>query len=143
MTDADVDGSHIRTLLLTFFFRQMPELIERGHLYIAQPPLYKATRGKQALYLKDERALEDFLIDAGIDNAFLRLESGLEFQGEQLKGLIEEARLIRQVLQNLHSRYDRRAVEQAAIAGALASGRRRGSGDGPRRGRLYRNASRP
>ncbi len=119
MTDADVDGSHIRTLLLTFFFRQMPELIERGHLYIAQPPLYKATRGKQALYLKDERALEDFLIDSGIDNAFLRLESGLEFQGEQLKGLIEEARLIRQVLQNLHSRYDRRAVEQAAIAGAL------------------------
>ena len=98
MTDADVDGSHIRTLLLTFFFRQMPELIERGHLYIAQPPLYKATRGKQALYLKDERALEDFLIDAGIDNAFLRLESGLEFQGEQLKGLIEEARLMRQVL---------------------------------------------
>ncbi|KAB0268410.1 DNA topoisomerase (ATP-hydrolyzing) subunit B [Microvirga brassicacearum] len=119
MTDADVDGSHIRTLLLTFFFRQMPELIERGHLYIAQPPLYKATRGKQALYLKDERALEDFLIDSGIDNAFLRLESGLTFQGEQLKGLIEEARLIRQVLQSLHSRYDRRAVEQAAIAGAL------------------------
>jgi DNA gyrase subunit B len=119
MTDADVDGSHIRTLLLTFFFRQMPELIERGHLYIAQPPLYKATRGKQAIYLKDERALEDFLIDAGIDNASLRLESGLEFQGEQLKGLIDEARLVRQVLSSLHSRYDRRAVEQAAIAGAL------------------------
>jgi len=119
MTDADVDGSHIRTLLLTFFFRQMPELIERGHLYIAQPPLYKATRGKQAIYLKDERALEDFLIDAGVEGASLRLASGLEFQGEQLKALIDEARIVRQVIQSLHSRYDRAAVEQAAIAGAL------------------------
>ncbi|HYY85375.1 MAG TPA: DNA gyrase subunit B, partial [Beijerinckiaceae bacterium] len=119
MTDADVDGSHIRTLLLTFFFRQMPELIERGHLYIAQPPLYKATRGKQAIYLKDERALEDFLIDAGVEGATLRLASGLEFQGAQLKSLIDEARLVRQVLQSLHTRYDRAAVEQAAIAGAL------------------------
>jgi DNA gyrase subunit B len=119
MTDADVDGSHIRTLLLTFFFRQMPALIERGHLYIAQPPLYKATRGKQAIYLKDERALEDFLIDAGVEGASLRLASGLEFQGDQLKGLIDEARLVRQVLASLHSRYDRAAVEQAAIAGAL------------------------
>jgi len=119
MTDADVDGSHIRTLLLTFFFRQMPELIERGHLYIAQPPLYKATRGKQAIYLKDERALEDFLIDAGIESAALKLETGVEFQGDQLKGLIDEARLVRQVLNNLHTRYNRKAVEQAAIAGAL------------------------
>ncbi|PVE25025.1 DNA topoisomerase (ATP-hydrolyzing) subunit B [Microvirga sp. KLBC 81] len=119
MTDADVDGSHIRTLLLTFFFRQMPELIERGHLYIAQPPLYKATRGKSSIYLKDERALEDFLIDAGIEGASLRLESDVEFQGDQLKGLIDEARLVRQVLSNLHTRYNRKAVEQAAIAGAL------------------------
>ncbi|MFL5133865.1 MAG: DNA gyrase subunit B, partial [Microvirga sp.] len=119
MTDADVDGSHIRTLLLTFFFRQMPELIDRGYLYIAQPPLYKATRGKQAIYLKDERALEDFLIDAGIDSAALRLETGVEFQGDQLKGLIDEARLVRQVLNSLHTRYNRKAVEQAAIAGAL------------------------
>jgi len=119
MTDADVDGSHIRTLLLTFFFRQMPELIDRGHLYIAQPPLYKATRGKQAIYLKDERALEDFLIDAGVENASLRLESAVEFHGDQLKGLIDEARLVRQVLNSLHTRYDRKVVEQAAIAGAL------------------------
>jgi DNA gyrase subunit B len=119
MTDADVDGSHIRTLLLTFFFRQMPELIERGHLYIAQPPLYKATRGKQAIYLKDERALEDFLIDAGTEGAVLRLATGVEFGGEQLKGLIDESRLVRQVVQSLHSRYDRTVVEQAAIAGAL------------------------
>jgi DNA gyrase subunit B len=119
MTDADVDGAHIRTLLLTFFYRQMPELIERGHLYIAQPPLYKATRGKQAIYLKDERALEDFLIDAGIEGAVLRLASGVEFQGEQLKALIDESRFVRQVIQSLHSRYDRGIIEQAAIAGAL------------------------
>jgi DNA gyrase subunit B len=122
MTDADVDGAHIRTLLLTFFYRQMPEIIERGHLYIAQPPLYKATRGKTALYLKDERALEDFLIDAGIEGASLRLASGLEFSGPQLRALIDEARLVRQVVASLHSRYDRGVVEQAAIAGALRAG---------------------
>jgi DNA gyrase subunit B len=120
MTDADVDGSHIRTLLLTFFFRQMPELIERGHLYIAQPPLYKAARGKSHVYLKDERALEDYLIDAGMDGAVLRLHTGFELQGPQLRTLIDEARLVRQVIGGLHSRYDRTAVEQAAIAGALA-----------------------
>jgi DNA gyrase subunit B len=119
MTDADVDGSHIRTLLLTFFFRQMPELIERGHIYIAQPPLYKAAKGKSAIYLKDERALEDYLVDAGIEGAVLRLESGLELQGPQLRALIDEGRMVRQVLANLHNRYDRTAVEQAAIAGAL------------------------
>ncbi|HEX2725379.1 MAG TPA: toprim domain-containing protein, partial [Beijerinckiaceae bacterium] len=119
MTDADVDGAHIRTLLLTFFYRQMREVIERGHLYIAQPPLYKATRGKSAMYLKDERALEDFLIDSGIEGAVLRLASGLEFAGPQLRALINEARLVRQVIAGLHSRYDRTAVEQAAIAGAL------------------------
>jgi DNA gyrase subunit B len=119
MTDADVDGSHIRTLLLTFFFRQMPELIERGHLYIAQPPLYKASRGKSHIYLKDERALEDYLFDGGIEGAVLRLESGHEFAGQQLRALVEEARGIRNVISSLHSRYDRAAVEQAVIAGGL------------------------
>jgi DNA gyrase subunit B len=119
MTDADVDGAHIRTLLLTFFYRQMRELIERGHLYIAQPPLYKATRGKSALYLKDDRALEDFLIESGIEGAVLRLASSLEFAGPQLRALIGEARLVRQVIASLHSRYDRVVVEQAAIVGAL------------------------
>ncbi len=119
MTDADVDGSHIRTLLLTFFFRQMPELIDRGHLYIAQPPLYKAERGRRALYLKDERALEDYLIDQGTDGAILRLSTGAEFAGAQLKSLVEEARTFRNILQGLHTRYDRSVVEQAVLAGAL------------------------
>jgi DNA gyrase subunit B len=120
MTDADVDGSHIRTLLLTFFFRQMPELIERGNLYIAQPPLYKMTRGKSSLYLKDERALEDYLVDAGIEGVTLRLASGEERVGADLKRTVEEARTVRHVLSGLHSRYDRGVVEQAAIAGALS-----------------------
>ncbi|TNC12441.1 DNA topoisomerase (ATP-hydrolyzing) subunit B [Methylobacterium terricola] len=119
MTDADVDGSHIRTLLLTFFFRQMPELIDRGHLYIAQPPLYKAQKGKTAIYLKDDRALEDYLIDGGVDGAVLKLATGTEFGGAQLKALVDEARGVRQVLHGMHSRYDRVVVEQAAIAGAL------------------------
>jgi DNA gyrase subunit B len=119
MTDADVDGSHIRTLLLTFFFRQMPELIERGHLYIAQPPLYKAARGKSQTYLKDERALEDYLIDAGLEGVSYRLGSGEERAGADLKGLVEEARSVRALIQSVHSRYDRAVVEQAAIAGAL------------------------
>jgi DNA gyrase subunit B len=119
MTDADVDGSHIRTLLLTFFFRQMQELIERGHLFIAQPPLYKAARGRSHVYLKDERALEDYLIDAGLDGAVFRLGNGSERAGSDLKALVEEARLVRNNLALLHSRYDRRIVEQAAIAGAL------------------------
>ena len=119
MTDADVDGAHIRTLLLTFFFRQMRELLERGHIFIAQPPLYKVMRGKSEQYLKDERAREDYLIDNGLDNALLRLASGEERAAVDLRGLVDEARLMRQVLASLHSRYDRVAVEQATIAGAL------------------------
>jgi DNA gyrase subunit B len=119
MTDADVDGSHIRTLLLTFFFRQMPELIERGHLYIAQPPLYKVTRGRSEQYLKDERALEDYLATAGLEEAVLRLASGEERAGPDLRRLVEEARTIRNLLNGLHSRYDRQVVEQAAIAAVL------------------------
>jgi DNA gyrase subunit B len=121
MTDADVDGSHIRTLLLTFFFRQMEELIKRGHIYIAQPPLYKVNRGKSEQYLKDERALEDYLISTGIEEAVLKLASGEERAGDDLRKLVEDARTIRNILNGLHSRYNRKVIEQAAILGVLNS----------------------
>src|SRR4249919_3387917 len=119
MTDADVDGAHIRTLLLTFFYRQMRELIDRGHLYIAQPPLYKVSRGKSEQYLKDERALEDYLIGSGLEDAVLRPATGDDRAGADLRGVVEEARTIRNVLLGLHSRYNRQVVEQAAILGVL------------------------
>jgi DNA gyrase subunit B len=119
MTDADVDGAHIRTLLLTFFYRQMRELIDRGHLYIAQPPLYKVTRGKSEQYLKDERALEDYLIETGLDDCVFKTASGEDRGGRDLLSLVEDARIVRNVLRNLHSRYNRKVVEQAAIAGVL------------------------
>ena len=119
MTDADVDGAHIRTLLLTFLYRHMDPLIERGHIFIAQPPLYKVTRGKAEQYLKDERALEDYLVEGGLEDAVLTLATGEERAGPDLRALVNEARQIRQALDTLHSRYDRGVVEQAAIAGAL------------------------
>jgi hypothetical protein len=119
MTDADVDGAHIRTLLLTFFYRQMPELIDRGHLYIAQPPLYKVARGKSEQYLKDERAMEDYLITTGLQDAVLKLSSGEERAGVDLHDVVEQARVIRNVLSGIHSRYNRKVVEQAAILGVL------------------------
>jgi DNA gyrase subunit B len=119
MTDADVDGSHIRTLLLTFFFRQMRPIIENGHLFIAQPPLFKVKRGQSEQYLKDERALEDYLVEAGLDGATLTLAGGEVRAGADLRALVEEARALRRLLDGLHSRYNRGAVEQAALAGAL------------------------
>ena len=119
MTDADVDGSHIRTLLLTFFYRQMRDIIDRGHLFIAQPPLYKVARGKSEQYLKDERALENYLIASGLEEAVLRLFSGEHRAGEDLRQLVEQARAIRNVLNGLHSRYNRQVIEQAAITGVL------------------------
>ncbi len=119
MSDADVDGAHIRTLLLTFFFRQMPELIERGHLFIAQPPLYKVSKGKSSQYLKDEQAFEEFLIGQGLDDATLSVSSGEVRAGQDLRATIGDALAVRGLINGLHSRYSRSVVEQAAIAGAL------------------------
>lgn len=121
MTDADVDGSHIRTLLLTFFFRQMPELIERGYLYIAQPPLYKAKRGQSERYLKDEKALEDYLLDIGLEGAVLTLASGEERAGADLQAICEEARAVKAIMDRIPARYNRSLVMQGAIAGAFAT----------------------
>ena len=118
MTDADVDGAHIRTLILTFFYRQMPELIERGHIFIAQAPLYKVMRGKSTQYLKDERALEDYLIESLLDGAVLRTGSE-DRAGADLRQTLEDTRAFRNVMLSLHSRYDRAVIEQAAMAGDL------------------------
>ncbi len=119
MTDADVDGAHIRTLLLTFFYRQMPALIERGYLYIAQPPLYKATKGKTSRYLKDDGELESFLFDEGGEGASLDLSSGERLTGEDLTRLVREARSAKTLVERLSSRAPAFAVEQAALAGLL------------------------
>ncbi|SOC06724.1 DNA topoisomerase (ATP-hydrolyzing) subunit B [Rhodobacter maris] len=123
MTDADVDGAHIRTLLLTFFFRQMPELIDAGHLFIAQPPLYKVSRGKSEVYLKDQAALEEYLITQGVEGAILRLGDGSDIIGADLARLVEEARQIRRILHAFPTHYPHRILEQVAIAGALIAGR--------------------
>jgi DNA gyrase subunit B len=119
MTDADVDGAHIRTLLLTFFFRQMPELIRRGHLYIAQPPLYKVTRGKSQQYLLDERALEDYLYTEGVSGADLTLASGETLAGADLADLVARARKAEDALSEFPARFPRDIIVQTALARAL------------------------
>ena len=123
MTDADVDGAHIRTLLLTFFFRQMPDLIEHGHLFIAQPPLFKVARGKSEVYLKDQPALDDYLVEQGLEGARLRLSSGEEIAGADLARVVAEARSFRRVLEAFPTHYPRPILEQAALAGAFEAGR--------------------
>ena len=119
MTDADVDGAHIRTLLLTFFYRQMPEVIERGHLFIAQPPLYKIRRQSAERYLKDDAALEDYLIEAGLGEAVLTMASGEQRSGADLAEMLEQARQIKTILNGLPPKYPQFIIEQTAIAGAL------------------------
>jgi DNA gyrase subunit B len=121
MTDADVDGSHIRTLLLTFFFRQMPELIERGHLHIAQPPLYRAKRGNDERYLKDDRALEDFLLDKALAEARLTYANGAAVQQEELRRDVNLLREAAHRLRLLSPTIPVALLEQAAIAGALTA----------------------
>ncbi|MEP6288330.1 MAG: DNA topoisomerase (ATP-hydrolyzing) subunit B [Marinomonas sp.] len=118
MTDADVDGAHIRTLLLTFFYRQMPEIILNGHLYIAQPPLYKVGKGKSEVYLKDDNALDQYLVEAGLTGMILQTGEGAR-SGEDLRGLIEHARRMRSLMTYVPRRYDSTIVEGMALTGAL------------------------
>ncbi len=122
MTDADVDGAHIRTLLLTFLFRHMLPLIELGHIFIAQPPLYKVRRSSSETYLKDERAMEDYLVESGLEEAVLKLARGDERAGADLAEIVRVARAVVAVLAGIHTRYNRAVVEQLAIAGALNAG---------------------
>jgi DNA gyrase subunit B len=118
MTDADVDGAHIRTLLLTFFYRQMPEIITGGHLYIAQPPLYKVARGRSEVYVKDNQALDDYLIEAGAQASVLEGPSGARSGGD-LKAMVEHARRMRSLMRYVPRRYDSAIIEGLALVGAL------------------------
>jgi len=119
MTDADVDGAHIRTLLLTFFYRHMKPIIDAGHLYIAQPPLYKVTKGRSEVYLKDDAALEEYLVNGGLGLMVLESPNGAR-AGEDLRSLIDHARRMRALMRFVPRRYDPVIVEALALTGALA-----------------------
>ncbi|MEO1922867.1 MAG: DNA topoisomerase (ATP-hydrolyzing) subunit B [Sphingomonadaceae bacterium] len=118
MTDADVDGAHIRTLLLTFFHRQMPEIIKAGHLFIAQPPLYKVAKGKSEVYLKDQAALDRYLVDGGLSGRVLETRGGTR-AGDDLRALVEHALRMRNLLAFVPRKYDEGLIEQMALTGAL------------------------
>ncbi len=118
MTDADVDGAHIRTLLLTFFYRQMPDLIEHGHLFIAQPPLYKVARGRSEVYLKDDNALDEYLVSAGLDGLVLETADGPR-SGADLRHLLEHARRMRTLMRYAPKKYGPALIEALALSGAL------------------------
>jgi DNA gyrase subunit B len=122
MTDADVDGAHIRTLLLTFFYRQMPELIANGHVYIAQPPLYKVAKGKSSRYLKDDTEMDAFLIEEGCDGAELDLASGERLTGRDLQALVRDAKAAKSLIDRLSTRAPAFAIEQSALAGLFPEG---------------------
>ena len=120
MADADVDGAHIRTLLLTFFYRQMPELITRGHVYIAQPPLYKVSKGKQSRYLKDQSEMDAYLIEEGSSDASLDFTGGERRVGGDLQALVREAKNFKAAVDRLSQRAPVFAIEQSALGGLFA-----------------------
>ena len=119
MTDADVDGAHIRTLLLTFFYRQMPEVVESGHLYIAQPPLYKVGRGRSEVYLKDDKALDDYLLEMGTTDVVVIDGNGDQHAGEAIKHLAEEARAVKSLIGSMPTRYNKQLIEMLGLFGGL------------------------
>jgi len=120
MTDADVDGAHIRTLILTFFYRQMPQLIEKGYLYIAQPPLYRIKRGNKAIYLKDNSGLHDYLVNESLDGTVLKTADGVQHAGEDLRDIIEKCSEFTRLVKSLSRRLPANVIQATALAGALS-----------------------
>ncbi|MFU7529098.1 DNA topoisomerase (ATP-hydrolyzing) subunit B [Qipengyuania sp. ASV99] len=118
MTDADVDGAHIRTLLLTFFHRQLPEIVKAGHLFIAQPPLFKVAKGRSEVYLKDQAALDRYLVDSGLQGRMIESAGGAR-AGDDLRGLVDQALRLKNLMAFVPRRYDPALIEQMALTGAL------------------------